>query len=120
MSESTILHVDMDAFFAFAKAANANAVFAWRKEYPTAHINEMLLQPKIYSNTALMYMWNMYTSHYFKKMGANQWAVYNTLTDWSTHAPAARESSQVNIASISYIREQKVREIVINNFAEAA
>lgn len=110
----------MDAFLIFAKTANATAVFKWKEEYPQSPVSEMLLQPKIYSNTALMYMWNMYTSHYFKKMGANQWAIYNTLTDWSTHAPAARESSQVNIASISYIREQKVRETVINNFAEAA
>jgi hypothetical protein len=111
---------NMDAFFAFAKAANAKAVFAWRKEYPTSPISEMLLQPKIYSNTALMYMWDKYTTHYSKKMGTNQWAVYNTLTDWSTHAPAARESSQVNIASISYKRGETVRDTIISNFREAA
>ena len=53
-------------------------------------------------------------------MGTNQWAVYNTLTDWSTHAPAARESSQVNIASISYKRGETVRDTIISNFREAA
>ena len=70
-------------------------------------------------NSTLTYLakaWNEYAS----KMGDNQWAVYNTLTDWSTHAPASGKQSQTNIASISYKRGETVRETIIRNFKEAA
>ena len=111
---------DKEAFKIFAKAANAKAVFNWLKEYPHSTVNEMLLQHKIYSNTSLMFMWNRWTERYRSALGTNQWSVYNVMTDWSTHAPAARKSSQVNIASISYKRGETVRETIINNFKEAA
>jgi len=45
-------------------------------------------------------------------MGYNQWAVYNTLTDWSTHAPAATKKSEINIASVSSKRQDVVRRVV--------
>jgi hypothetical protein len=111
---------DLQAFCMFAKAANATVVFKWLAEYPNSTVSEMLLQSKIYKNTALIYMWNRWTEHYRSVLGSNQWSVYNVMTDWSTHAPAARESSQVNIASISYKRGENVRQTVINSFKEAA
>jgi hypothetical protein len=111
---------DLQAFCMFAKAANATTVANWLKEYPNSSVNEMLLQSNIYKNTALIYMWNRWTEHYRFALGSNQWSVYNVMTDWATHAPAAKESSQVNIASISYKRGQTVRETIINNFKDAA
>jgi hypothetical protein len=59
-------------------------------------------------NSALNYMWLKW-GDYKSRMGANKWAVYNTLTDWSTHAPAARAATQVNIASVSHKRQEVVR-----------
>jgi hypothetical protein len=109
-----------EAFLTFAKAAKATAVFKWLKEYPQDSFSTMLLQPKIYGNTALMYMWNRWTEHYRHALGHNRWAVYNVMTDWSTHAPAAARQSQANIASISYKRSEAVRETIINSFKEAA
>ena len=62
-------------------------------------------------NSSLTYLanaWNQYSD----KMGKNQWAVYNTLTDWSTHAPAATKKSEINIASVSSKRQDVVRRVV--------
>ena len=111
---------DQEAFLIFAKAAKAKAVDTWLQEYPDASYTQMFLQPKIYSNTALVYMWQRWTDHYRSALGKNRWSVYNVMTDWSTHAPAAGKQSQSNIASISYKRSESVRETIIRNFKEAA
>ena len=61
-------------------------------------------------NSSLTYLanaWNQYSG----KMGRNQWAVYNTLTDWSTHAPAATQKTQANIASVNHKRQEIVRNV---------
>ena len=111
---------DREAFLIFSQAAKAKSVDKWLEEYPNAGYSEMLLQPKIYSNNALMYMWNRWTEHYRSALGSNRWSVYNVLTDWSTHAPASGKQSQSNIASISYKRGESVRATLIRNFKEAA
>jgi hypothetical protein len=51
---------------------------------------------------------------YGRRMGKNQWAVYNTLTDWSSHADATTERSKKNISAIRVQRAAKVREAVNN------
>ena len=51
---------------------------------------------------------------YGRRMGRNQWAVYNTLTDWSSHADATTERSRKNISAIRVQRAAKVREAVNN------
>jgi len=117
-SETSV--TNQEAFLIFAKAAKATAVDKWLEEYPQDHYGRMLLQPKIYSNNALMYMWQRWTEHYRSALGHNQWSVYNVMTDWSTHAPASGKQSQANIASISYKRGETVRETIIRNFKEAA
>ena len=117
---SKINVTNQEAFLIFAKAAKATAVDKWLEEYPQDHYGRMLLQPKIYGNTALMYMWQRWTEHYRSALGHNQWSVYNVMTDWSTHAPASGKQSQANIASISYKRGETVRETIIRNFKEAA
>ena len=45
-------------------------------------------------------------------MGMNQWAVYNTLTDWSSHAGATTAKSERNIAATRVKRSQTVRRVV--------
>ena len=49
---------------------------------------------------------------YENRMGKNKWAVYNTLTDWSTHANPTTERSKQNIAAIKVQRAAKVRDAV--------
>ncbi len=72
-------------------------------------------------NNNLAYMWNVYSSVYRKRLGANYWAVYNAMTDWSTHFGAVRQSSQLNIASIQNDRQQLIRQAVNSHpFLKAA
>jgi hypothetical protein len=61
-------------------------------------------------NSSLTYLANAW-KQYSDKMGYNQWAVYNTLTDWSTHAPAATQKTQANIASVNHKRQEIVRNV---------
>jgi hypothetical protein len=62
-------------------------------------------------NSALNYLWLQWST-YRSRLGKNKWAVYNTLTDWSTHAPAARKASEANIASVRHKRQEVVRKTV--------
>jgi len=60
-------------------------------------------------------MWNVYSSVYSKRLGDNYWAVYNAMTDWSTHCDVSRSSSRANIASIENDRQQVVQEAIKHN-----
>tara|TARA_R110002049_G_scaffold250787_1_gene425156 strand:- start:505 stop:1473 length:969 start_codon:yes stop_codon:yes gene_type:complete len=71
-------------------------------------------------NLNLEYIWKQYISVYSKRLGHNYWAVYNALTDWSTHASASRSSSSDNIASIQNDRQQVVRDAVKSNYVMKA
>jgi len=53
----------------------------------------------------LIHAWDNYSN----KLGKNMWALYNTLTDWSTHAPAVRKSTDIN--NLTRKREQMVQEV---------
>lgn len=55
--------------------------------------------------------------YYMARMGRNFWAVYNTLTHWSSHAPAGRKNSDHSLVRVR--RESKVSD-VLNNFPLAA
>ena len=44
------------------------------------------------SNKALNYMLCVYQDNYAKHMGHNRWAVYNAVTDWSTHGPSSAKN----------------------------
>jgi len=48
--------------------------------------------------------------NYSRKLGNNQWALYNAFTDWSTHAPAARKGS--DISNLQRKREATVQSVV--------
>jgi len=45
------------------------------------------------NNKAMVYLMDKYQTHYAPRMGRNMWAVYNTITDWSTHAPSRSKDS---------------------------
>ena len=66
-------------------------------------------------NLNLEYIWKQYINVYSKRLGHNYWAVYNALTDWSTHATTARRSTEVNIAAVQNQRQQLVRDAVKSN-----
>ena len=67
------------------------------------------------TNRTLKYLMDKYHNHYAPQMGPNLWSVYNTITDWSTHAP----SSAKNKIALMQRRTDKASE-VMNNFLLAA
>ena len=66
-------------------------------------------------NKTMRYLMDKYQYHYAPQMGHNLWAVYNTITDWSTHAPSC---SKNKIALLQH-RNEKASE-VMNKYLLAA
>jgi len=93
------------AFGVFAEAANCK----FPKSCPLRAVHSLLEEPEVYRNKALMYMWNQYTGTEQKLLGSNEWAVFNAMTHWATHAKAAKKTAQGNIASIKVRRNERVR-----------
>ena len=54
------------------------------------------------------YLWGAWEK-YRKSLGSNMWAMYNTLTDWSTHVEAKKSGS---VASIRSRRENMVKKVI--------
>ena len=106
----------LPAFKLFAEVAKSKYVEGYLKENPEATVTELMTLPRVYNNNSLMYLWDRWAKHYSGTMGRNYWAAYNTITDWSTHAPAIREKSQDNIAYISHQRADRGREVIKTNF----
>ena len=61
------------------------------------------------SKTMLKMLDETFNNIYKEEMGNTLWALYNTLTDWSTHAKVKNEA---NAPSIIVNREEKVRKIL--------
>lgn len=70
-------------------------------------------------NSALNYLWLKW-GEYKTRLGKNKWALYNVLTDWSTHAPASRSASELNIASVRQKRQETVRKTVRSDVFQKA
>ena len=49
-------------------------------------------RPVNVKNKTLTYLYDVYNNTYKKTMGETQWAVYNAVTDWSTHAPSSAKN----------------------------
>lgn len=66
-------------------------------------------------NKTFNYLDKVHNETYAPRMGKNMWAVYNSITDWSTHAP----SSSKNKIALMQRRTDKASE-VMNQFLLAA
>lgn len=97
-----------EALRTFADAAGCKFVH----ENNDMTLMELFQHKNVYSNRSLMYMWNQYTNHEQPKLGSNEWAVYNALTHWSTHAPAGRKTDENNVLGTLVRRQDKVRNAV--------
>jgi hypothetical protein len=108
--KTTVL--DWEAFEIFAKAVN------WKSAYP--HIASWRGDVSLYNHVAnevpmnknFQYLWKVYKEIYCNKLGNNYWAVYNALTDWSSHAPLGKRQDPKNIASVLNRRQQTVRDVI--------
>ena len=67
------------------------------------------------TNPSLEYIYAAWHK-YKRRLGANRWAFYNAMTDWSTHATAQRRDAIVNIAATQNTRQA----VVQNYFSKAA
>ena len=94
-----------EAFNVFAMAAKCKFVLA----KPNMSVYDLMIEPEVYRNRALQYMWNQYTTDDQKTLGSTHWAAYNAMTHWSTHAPAAKKTAEGSILSIKAKREDSIR-----------
>lgn len=101
------------AFECFADAAGCKFVLSSE----TMSIYELLEHKSVYTNRSLMYMWNQYTTHEQKYLGSNEWAIYNALTHWSTHAPAGRKTNVNSELATTVRRQDSVRGTVVRRLA---
>lgn len=107
-----------DAFLMFAEAAGCkDKVLEIMEAYPHFGGRQILAEFKR-TNSAMTYLWNAYAT-YRNRFGDTEWAAYNALTDWSTHAGVSKGSAS-NIASIQYGRQETVRTVVRNSLTSLA
>ena len=83
------------------------------KQYPTTAVSELQAY-NVFLNLAgesKVLLELLQTTHalYVDEVGSNLWALFNTLTDWASHAKFKNKS---NIASTIITREQKVRKVL--------
>jgi hypothetical protein len=107
----------LDVEYAINKLENSLEVYLhnaelW-KQYPTSKItiqqaNNILLTLSD-GNEKMMELLNSTYQKYVFEMGHNLWALFNTLTDWSTHADVRNDS---NKSATVITREQKVRKVL--------
>ncbi len=98
--ESTIS--DRQALEIFAKAADCSVV-AESRDIP---LGDLLAKIK---NKSLKYMWNQYIVHEKQVLGDNEWAAYNALTHWSTHAPVGDKTNSNSVLTIKARQQESVR-----------
>ena len=104
---------NLQAFKSLAEAIKCKSALDLLYKGYTSPVDVLMDIPR--RNNSLDYLWHKYSSVYSKRLGNNYWAVYNALTDWSTHFEAPRKSNINNIASIQNDRQQLVREAVKHN-----
>lgn len=100
-----------EAFNIFVNAAGATkAVEELRSEMPNITASGILNNMKR-ENKALNHLVKAFIS-YRRRFGSTLWAVYNALTDWSTHGEGLNTKQRENIAHVQHSRHSKVREVI--------
>ena len=102
---------DTEAFLHFVKALKSDTAY----DLFTTSTNtiEQTLEEMPRTNNSLNYLWDAWDL-YSKRLGSNYWALYNTFTDWSTHAPVSTRSV-MNRASVQTRRQQTIRTHIMND-----
>ena len=120
--QNTIWHrwyetkVSISQFFSIiAELAGSKKALQLLKEGQRS--DETLNDSAVYNNKALVYMLSKYTSDYAPRLGHNLWAVYNVLTDWSSHyGPSPTKAKPVvDMPMVNYKNSEKVREVISTN-----
>ncbi len=99
------------AFQYIAEATGSKFALGKLKENETT--GSIMSMPKAYSNASLMYAWTQYNERYMPAMGNNYWAVYNALTDWSSHHVGSRKN-KIDMPVAQVKRSDKVQQVIAN------
>lgn len=105
---------DNMAFQEIVQALKIDSAQKIINNWPTASV-EYVMGEMPRANPSLEYIYAAWHK-YKRRLGANRWAFYNAMTDWSTHATAQRRDAIVNIAATQNTRQA----IVQNHFSKAA
>jgi len=92
---------NMEAFKIFAAAAKFHID-------PQLSLYELLDSTSYRKSKAMQFMWKRYTTEEVKALGSNEWAAYNAMTGWATHAPASTQPSEKNLVSTKVDRANNV------------
>ena len=114
---------DNKAALIFAETLNnqtlIDEIYSMQGFYIDTMLSNKYAMPNAKRSKNFMYMWDKWNTHYRNTLGSNLWAVYNTLTDWSTHV----QSKTNNVANIQHTRGTKVQRTLNNHdfgFSKAA
>ena len=100
---------DIQAFTAAAEAINATSALKIIDSNPDYTPSQVLdKMPRV--NSSLEYIWGTWQNTYRRGLGANRWAFYNALTDWSTHSITKRQSAAGNIAATRNKRQTIIQD----------
>ena len=107
----------MTDFMAFQETVKALKIDSAQKIINSSvnAIPEYVMGEMPRTNPSLEYIYAAWHK-YKRRLGANRWAFYNAMTDWSTHATAQRRDAIVNIAATQNTRQA----VVQNHFSKAA
>jgi hypothetical protein len=97
------------AFKYIAKATGSKFAVGKLKEGETP--SSIMTMPTAYNNSSLMYAWTQYRERYAPAMGSNHWAIYNALTDWSSHHVGSRKNT-VDIPVAQVKKSEKVQQVI--------
>jgi len=93
------------------------------KLYPTTAVSELQAY-NVFLNLAgeskvLLSLLQDIHAKYVEEMGSNLWALFNTMTDWSSHS---KFKNKANMAATIITRDQKVRKVLpmLDDIREAA
>ena len=105
---------DSMAFQEIVQALKVDSAQKIINNRPTASV-ESVMGEMSRTNPSLEYIYAAWHK-YKRRLGANRWAFYNAMTDWSTHATPQRRDAIVNIAATQNTRQS----VVQNYFSKAA
>jgi len=98
-----------EAFSYIAEATGSKFALGKLKEGEDTY--SIMAMPTAYNNSSLVYAWHQYNGRYKPTMGATYWAVYNALTDWSSHHVGTRKNTRdIPVAQVK--KSEKVQQVI--------
>ena len=105
---------DVRAAYIFAQLISPEFYSLVKEHYSKSF--DPIFTKEIRRNRNFMYLWNQWRTHYKSVLGGNLWGVYNTLTDWGTHA----KSTSTNVAGIQHRRAVRIQKVLQTPYFIAA